>query len=70
MAWARRLFEALKPQLQDGAYVNNLGAEGVDRVRAAYGPNMPRLAEIKRTYDPDNVFRMNQNIQPQARAGR
>ena len=45
-------------------YVNNLGDEGPGRVQAAYGENYPRLAAVKRTYDPDNLFRANQNIDP------
>jgi FAD/FMN-containing dehydrogenase len=47
-------------------YVNNLGDEGQGRVQAAYGVNYPRLAAMKRTYDPDNLFRANQNIDPSA----
>jgi hypothetical protein len=54
----------MQPHLESSAYVNNLGAEGQDRVRAAYGENYPRLAMIKRTHDPANVFRLNQNIIP------
>jgi hypothetical protein len=54
----------MQPHLRDAVYVNNLGAEGPDRVRAAYGPNYARLAEVKRRYDPANVFRLNQNIAP------
>jgi hypothetical protein len=68
IAWTRGLFDALQPHLQDAVYVNNLGAEGPDRVRSAYGPNYPRLAEVKRAYDPTNVFRLNQNIAPETRA--
>ncbi len=49
-----------------GVYVNYLGGEGDQRVRDAYGPNLARLSEIKRRYDPENFFRMNQNIQPAA----
>ena len=60
--WTRRLFEAMGPHLEDAVYVNNLGDEGPGRVRAAYGPNYPRLVEVKRKYDPDNLFRANQNI--------
>jgi hypothetical protein len=64
IAWTRGLFEAMTPHLPDAVYVNNLGAEGPERVRSAYGVNYPRLAEVKRRYDPANVFRLNQNIPP------
>jgi FAD/FMN-containing dehydrogenase len=70
IAWARGLFDAMRPHLQDAVYVNNLGAEGPERVRAAYGRNYERLAVVKRTYDPGNVFRLNQNVPPDAVAGR
>ena len=62
--WTRALFEAMRPHLEESVYVNNLGDEGPRRVRAAYGENYPRLVAMKRTYDPDNVFRANQNIDP------
>jgi FAD/FMN-containing dehydrogenase len=45
-------------------YVNNLGEEGEDRVRAAYGGNYDRLVALKTEYDPDNFFRLNANIRP------
>lgn len=54
----------MSPFLEDAVYVNNLGDEGPNRVRAAYGANYTRLAEVKQTYDPHNVFRANQNITP------
>jgi FAD/FMN-containing dehydrogenase len=63
--WARGLWDALQPYAEDSVYVNYLGDEGDDRVRAAYGDDhFTRLAALKRTYDPDNVFRNNQNIAP------
>jgi hypothetical protein len=62
--WTRALFEAMQPHLEESVYVNNLGDEGAGRVRAAYGQNHSRLAAVKRTYDPDNLFRANQNIDP------
>jgi hypothetical protein len=62
--WTKALFEAMQPHLEDAVYVNNLGDEGPSRVRAAYGENYPRLAAVKRAYDPDNLFRANQNIDP------
>jgi FAD/FMN-containing dehydrogenase len=64
IAWARESFAAMQPHLEDAVYVNNLGSEGPERIRAAYGPNHERLAELKRRYDPANVFRLNQNVTP------
>ena len=64
IGWARDYFHASAPFASGGAYVNFLTADEGDRVRAAYGPNYDRLAQVKRTYDPDNLFRMNQNIKP------
>ena len=55
---------AMSPHFH-GVYVNNLGQEGGNRVRDAYGINYDHLASIKAAYDPDNLFRLNQNIQPQ-----
>jgi hypothetical protein len=52
----------MRPHLEESVYVNNLGDEGQGRVQAAYGGNYPRLAAMKRTYDPDNLFCANQNI--------
>jgi FAD/FMN-containing dehydrogenase len=54
----------MEPHLEKSVYVNNLGDEGPRRVHAAYGENYPRLAAVKRTYDPDNLLRANQNIDP------
>lgn len=62
--WTRALFEAMQPHLERSVYVNNLGDEGPHRIQAAYGKNHPRLAAVKRIYDPDNLFRSNQNIVP------
>jgi FAD/FMN-containing dehydrogenase len=62
--WARAFFEAMQPYVQRAVYANNLGEEGAERVRAAYGVNYARLAQIKRKYDPTNLFRYNHNIEP------
>ena len=64
VAWARDFFEAMRPHLKRGVYVNSLGEEGEERVRAAYGPNYERLGALKDKYDPTNFFRLNQNIPP------
>jgi len=64
--WCVDYFEALHPYSAGGAYVNMMMDEGQERVRASYGPNYDRLARIKASYDPDNVFQVNQNIEPQA----
>jgi len=62
--WSIDYFEALHPYSAGGAYVNMMMDEGDDRVRASYRDNYPRLAQIKATYDPGNLFRVNQNIRP------
>jgi FAD/FMN-containing dehydrogenase len=65
VGWTRQSFAALRPELATGRWLNYLGDdEAEDAVRAAYGPNYDRLREIKRRYDPDNVFRLNHNIAP------
>ena len=66
ITWTRAFFEAMRPFTERAVYVNDLGVEGEDRVREAYGANYPRLAEIKTRYDPTNLFRANQNIHPSA----
>ena len=64
VAWASATYEAMRPFGMNGVYVNNLGDEGEDRVRAAYGANYLRLAALKRKFDPTNLFRANQNVRP------
>jgi FAD/FMN-containing dehydrogenase len=70
IAWARAFFRASAPYASDGAYVNFMTEEESDRVAAAYGSNYDRLAQIKKQYDPDNLFHLNQNIKPSPRQGR
>lgn len=62
--WTQDYWAALHPYSAGGAYVNFLMEEGEDRIRATYGDNYDRLVEIKTKYDPDNLFRVNQNIKP------
>jgi FAD/FMN-containing dehydrogenase len=66
VAWARGLWDAMRPW-STGTYVNHLGDEGEGRVREAYGDSYDRLVSLKQEWDPDNVFRLNQNIVPAAR---
>jgi hypothetical protein len=64
-AWAKTYWEALHPYSDGGAYVNfMMDGEGEDRIRATYGDNYDRLTGIKARYDPENFFRVNQNIRP------
>ena len=58
------MYAVLRPFAMDAVYVNNLGDEGPDRVKAAFGENYDRLLRLKRKYDPNNLFRLNQNIRP------
>ncbi len=62
--WARNYWEAIHPYSAGGAYVNMMMDEGQERVKAAYRDNYDRLAATKRKYDPQNLFRVNQNIRP------
>jgi len=64
IGWAREFFNASKPYASAGAYVNFMTEEEGDRIAAAYGANYNRLVEIKRRYDPENIFHLNQNIKP------
>ena len=62
--WTRDFYGGMERFLEKGVYVNGLGEEGGDRVRAAYGENYSRLREVKRKYDPSNFFHHNHNIDP------
>lgn len=65
VAWTRETFAALKPHFGSGRWLNYLGDDqAADAIRAAYGPNYDRLVEVKRRYDPENVFHLNHNIVP------
>jgi len=64
ISWAREYWEALHPHSAGGAYVNFMMEEGQDRIKATYRENYKRLVAIKDKYDPENLFRVNQNIKP------
>jgi FAD binding domain/Berberine and berberine like len=69
MAWARALSEDLRPHVTEGVYLNYTSDQGEERVRATYGPaKYERLQALKDRYDPDNLFRLNQNIRPSGAA--
>ena len=64
MAWARDMAEAMKPHSSGAYLLNFLSEEDADTIKAAFGANYPRLAQVKKKYDPTNFFSINQNIQP------
>ena len=64
--WCRDYFDAIHPYSAGGAYVNFMMEEGQERVQASFRDNYKRLAAIKKKYDPENFFRVNQNILPAA----
>jgi FAD/FMN-containing dehydrogenase len=67
VAWARALAADLEPHTTAGVYLNYTSDEGEERVRATYGPaKYERLVALKDKYDPENLFRLNQNIRPSA----
>jgi FAD/FMN-containing dehydrogenase len=66
IAWVRGAWQAIRPYSTGAVYINFLGDEGDERVRAAYGSEKyERLVELKKKYDPSNLFHLNQNIRPQ-----
>ncbi|MHC3438163.1 FAD-binding oxidoreductase [Natrialbaceae archaeon A-gly3] len=62
--WTREYWEELHPHTVGGSYINFMMEEGDERIRASYGDNYERLQEVKARYDPENFFRVNQNIEP------
>jgi FAD/FMN-containing dehydrogenase len=62
--WVRGYYDATAPHSEEGGYVNFMAGDDQDRIRANYGANYDRLVEVKRAYDPDNLFHLNQNIAP------
>jgi FAD binding domain/Berberine and berberine like len=68
VAWIRHLFEVLRPSMSPGVYVNFMSGDENDRVPEAYRERWDRLVEVKSHYDPNNFFRLNQNIPPKKTA--
>jgi len=66
ISWAREFFGAAAPYAAGSVYINFLTQDEGARIHEAYGANYARLADIKRRYDPDNLFRFNHNIRPEA----
>jgi FAD/FMN-containing dehydrogenase len=66
IAWARETFESLRPHLSERRYTNFLSADDAVSVGQRYGENYDRLVAVKRIYDPDNVFHLNDNLDPTA----
>ena len=62
--WVRDYYDATAPHSEAGGYVNFMAGDDQDRIKANYRGNYQRLVEVKRAYDPDNLFRLNQNIKP------
>ncbi|MGH2653349.1 MAG: FAD-binding oxidoreductase [Actinomycetota bacterium] len=62
--WVRDYYEAIAPLSEEGGYINFMAGDDQDRIRSNYKGNYDRLVEVKRKYDPDNMFRLNQNIKP------
>jgi len=62
--WVRDYYEATAPLSEEGGYINFMAGDDQDRIKANYKGNYERLVEVKRKYDPDNLFHLNQNIRP------
>ena len=64
ISWTRKFWNDMQPFTSQRVYVNVLGVEGEQRVKDAYGENYERLRTLKKKYDPENIFHLNQNINP------
>ncbi len=64
IAWVRGFSDATAPESEEGGYINFMSADDQDRAPANFGRGYERLTQVKRAYDPDNLFRFNQNIPP------
>jgi len=62
--WVKDYYAATAPHSESGGYINFMAGDDQERIRANYGGNYDRLTQVKRAYDPDNLFRLNQNIAP------
>jgi hypothetical protein len=62
--WCKDYWNALHPFSAGGAYLNFIMDEGEERIKASYKHNYERLTTLKKQYDPDNLFKVNQNIEP------
>jgi FAD/FMN-containing dehydrogenase len=62
--WVRDYYDATAPLSEEGGYVNFMSGDDQGRIKANYGDSYDRLVEVKRKYDPDNLFHLNQNIRP------
>ena len=64
IAWVRSYYEATAPESEEGGYINFMSGDDQERIKANYRGNYDRLVDVKRKYDPDNLFHLNQNIRP------
>ena len=64
IAWVRGYYEATAPHSEEGGYINFMAGDDQERIKANYRGNYDRLVQVKRSYDPDNLFHLNQNIKP------
>jgi FAD/FMN-containing dehydrogenase len=64
IAWVRRYYDATAPHSEEGGYINFMSEDDQARIKANYKGNYERLVDVKRKYDPDNLFHLNQNIKP------
>jgi FAD/FMN-containing dehydrogenase len=68
ITWVRDYYEATAPHSEEGGYVNFMAEDDQSRIKANYRQNYDRLVQVKRVYDPQNLFRFNQNIDPDGSA--